>query len=113
MQLTDDFKSKSRENAEGKVAASCQGLNEGIWVLNSDTQIDQHGNLLADDATKFIWLGKYVAERSGILSDKHEEDISKYTWHAPQKSEDALTDSRDVRVLGLCWSLVRLHNLPC
>ena len=75
MDLTDEFKSQSRENAVGKTAATCQGLNaQNTWVLNEDVQLDQHGNQLGEDTTGFVWLGKFTS-RYNVVPQKYAADI--------------------------------------
>lgn len=75
MELTESFKSQRRENAIGKPAASCQGLNgKGTWVLNQQVQVDQDGNQLAEESTEFIWLGKYTS-RYNVVPQKYAAPI--------------------------------------
>lgn len=71
---TDDFKSHSRENAVGKIAATCQGLNGDTWVLNDMVQVDQDGNQLGVKSTPYVWLGKYTSI-SGIVPQKYAANI--------------------------------------
>lgn len=75
MELTEEFKSESQENATGKEVAYCQGLNgQNTWVLNASVQADQHGNQLGEESTQFVWLGKY-ASRFNIVSEKYAAEI--------------------------------------
>lgn len=75
MELTEAFKSQSQENATGKEAAYCQGLNgQNTWVLNASVQVDQHGNQLGEESTQFVWLGKY-ASRFNIVPEKYAAEI--------------------------------------
>ncbi|KAL9987554.1 hypothetical protein ACROYT_G001882 [Oculina patagonica] len=85
MALTDDFKSQSRENALGKTAATCQGLNENnIWILNEDIQLDEHGNQLGLDTTNIVWLGKYTS-RYNVVPQKYAADVT-----TPLRSESLI-----------------------
>lgn len=70
LELTEAFKSQRQENAIGKEAAYCQGLNgKNTWFLNASVQVDQHGNQLGEESTQFVWLGKY-ASRFNIAPEK-------------------------------------------
>lgn len=57
MEITDKLKSECRENALGKTAAMCQGLNEqNIWVLNKKFQLDhQRYQLGGQDLSCVAW----------------------------------------------------------
>lgn len=75
MELTDEFTRERRESHRWKFAAECQGLNDDIWVLNENVQVDQCGNLLAEWSTKFVWLGRLVS-RECVVPHKLAAEIA-------------------------------------
>lgn len=75
MELTDEFKSQGAGNLEGKLAASCHGLNGNVWILNESVQIDRFGNQLAQENTKFVWLGNFIS-RDGVVPKKYQSSIA-------------------------------------
>lgn len=72
MEITDEFKSQSRENALGKAAATCQGLNaENTWVLKEEVQLDQHRNQLGEDTSRYnVVPQKYAADIEHLYDQK-------------------------------------------
>lgn len=74
MQLTDNFRAESIQNARGQQAAKFHGKNGNLWMLNEEVLVDKHGNQL-EGTTDLVWLGKYIT-RPCVVPDKYASQIT-------------------------------------
>lgn len=71
MNLTNNFCQKQLElgvpkGSYVKQAAECLGQQPGsqVWVLNKDVQLNNNGEFIPNEASKFIWLGAIISTKS-------------------------------------------------
>ena len=71
MKLINDFGRKQIQNGVPRLqyvkkAAECLGRQPGskIWVLNSEIQVDDNGDLITPDESPYIWIGGMIGNRN-------------------------------------------------
>jgi hypothetical protein len=92
MNLTNDFCRKQVENGVPrnyyiKKAAECLGRqpDSKIWVLNSEIQVNDYGDLITSDESPFIWIGGMVGNRNFATIAPPEDAATIPALNTPEK----------------------------